>query len=456
MRKLIGSRVFTALILFSAIITTGTSGYIFIEGYTAIEAFYMVIISITTVGFGEVKPLSDIGRIFTALLILIGIGSIGFIGTSIVESLIQRIWTGRTGLLKMKRKISKLKSHYIVCGFGRVGEAAVEEFEKQHADFVIIEPNHDLCEKMAVKGYLFIQGDATREEVLLEAGIKSAKGLLALLSSDPNNLFIALTGRELNPTLHIIARGEEKSSEKRILQAGADRVISPFLTAGRRIADDILANTGVLKVKPIDAATIEMIPQWISVKEGSSMIGQTIQKVSEEMGREIIGLRAMNKDYIYPKPDTIIDNSDMLLVVAEITNGDKQKDTVEPTNPPKIVIIDDNVVILRLYVRLFQKAGFNPLTATDGEQGLQLILQEKPVAAIIDYMLPVLSGIEVCKEVRKHKELKEIKLVLFTGDESGETKKKALKAGADVVVRKTPEAFEVIQAAIKLIKKKTE
>ena len=186
------------------------------------------------------------------------------------------------------------------------------------------------------------------------------------------------------------------------------------------------------------------------------MIGQTIQKVSEGMGREIIGLRAMNKDYIYPKPDTIIDNSDMLLVVAEITNGDKQKDTVEPTNPPKIVIIDDNVVILRLYVRLFQKAGFNPLTATDGEQGLQLILQEKPVAAIIDYMLPVLSGIEVCKEVRKHKELKEIKLVLFTGDESGETKKKALKAGADVVVRKTPEAFEVIQAAIKLIKKKTE
>lgn len=454
MRILIGSRVFTALTLLLVIITFGTSGYVLIENYTAVEAFYMVIISITTVGFGEVKPLSDIGRLFTAVLILIGIGSIGFIGTSIVESVIQRIWTGRAGLLKMKKKINKLKSHFIVCGFGRVGEAAVEEFEKQKASYVVIEPNHELCEKMTDKGYLFIQGDATREEALLEAGIKSAKGLLALLSSDPNNLFIALTSRELNPTLHIIARGEEKTSEKRILQAGADRVISPFLTAGRRIADDILTDTGILKVKPVDSASSEMIPQWISVQEGSGMIGQTIRKVSEEMGRDVIGLRVLHNDYIYPDPETVINSKNMLLVITEKMDGEELKEPVTATNPPKIVIVDDNIVILRLYVRLFQKAGFNPLTATDGGQGLRLIQEEKPVAAIIDYMLPVLSGIEICQEVRKQKDLAGIKLVLFTGDESGETKKKALKAGADEVVRKTPEAFEVIQAAIKLIKGK--
>lgn len=452
MRMFIGSRIFIALTLFFSIITIGTTGYIFLEGYTVIEAFYMVIISITTVGFGEVKPLSDTGRVFTAIMILIGIGSIGFIGTSIVESIFQRIWTGRAGLLKMKKNINRLKSHFIVCGFGRVGEAAVEEFEKQKASFVVIEPNQERCDKMAAKGYMYIQGDATREDALLDAGIKSAKGLLALLSSDPNNLFIALTGRELNPTLRIIARGEEKSSEKRILQAGADRVISPFHTAGRRIADDILANTGVLKTKPIDPAASEITPQWITVQEGSSMIGQTIKKVSEEMGREIVGLRVLNNDCIYPKLDTIIKDKDMLLVLTEKMNGEKAKATDEPTNPPKIVIIDDNIVILRLYVRLFQKAGFNPVTATDGEQGLRLILEEKPVAAIIDYMLPLLSGIEICQEVRKYQELKDIKLILFTGDETGETKKKALKAGADEVVRKTPEAFEVIQAAIKLIK----
>ncbi|MBT4290440.1 MAG: response regulator [Deltaproteobacteria bacterium] len=454
MRKLLGSRVFTALSLLLTIITFGTVGYVLIENYTVVEAFYMVIISITTVGFGEVKPLSDIGRLFTAVLILIGIGSIGFIGTSIVESVIQRIWTGRAGLLKMKKKINKLKSHFIVCGFGRVGEAAVEEFERQNASYVVIEPDHNLCEKMTAKGYLFIQGDATREEVLLEAGIKSAKGLLALLSSDPNNLFISLTSRELNPTLHIIARGEEKSSEKRILQAGADRVISPFLTAGRRIADDILTDTGILKVKPVDSAIFEMIPQWISVQEGSSMIGQTVQKISDEMGREIIGLRVGDTDYIFPESGTIINATDMLLVVAEAVNEEKSGETTIPSNPPKIVIIDDNIVILRLYVRLFQKAGFNPLTAMDGEQGLQLIREEKPVAAIIDYMLPNLSGIEVCQEVRKDPKLKAVKLVLFTGDETSETKKKALKAGADEVVRKTPEAFEIIQAAIKLINKK--
>lgn len=451
MNTFFSQRIKIALVLFLVIIITGTVGYILIEDYNILDAVYMVIISITTVGFGEIKPLSPAGRIFTMLLILIGIGSLGFIVTSIAESFIERILSGRAGLKKMKKKIQNLDSHYIVCGYGRVGAAAVEEFDHQKADFVIIENNPEFCDKIKNKNYLFVEGDATHEDILLDAGIKSAKGLMALLASEPNNLFIVLTSRELNPMLHIIARSEETSSEKRILQAGANRVISPFHSAGKQIADDILAITGQSKKPAKVISGVETAPQWVTVQEGSSMAGQTIKKMSEEMGREIIGLRTSDHDYIFPQPDIKIENGNMLLVIDEKRDIEVQK-SQRPPEPQKVVIVDDNPVILRLYVRLFQKAGFNPLTATNGGEGLDLIIREKPVAAIIDFMLPVLSGIEICREVRQNKECKNIKLILFTGDDKLETRKSAITAGADEVVVKTPEAFEIIKAAIKLIK----
>ncbi|HBF42516.1 MAG TPA: hypothetical protein DDW42_02585 [Desulfobacteraceae bacterium] len=445
-------RIVVAIILCLGVLAAGTLGYVIIEDYTVPEGMYMSLITITTVGFGEVKPLSEAGRGFTALLIVFGLGSLAFATHALMESFLEKMWSGKAGVRKMKKKISRLKSHYIICGFGRVGAAALEYFDKKGIRSVMIEANPAQCEVIKEKGYLHVEGDATRESILMKAGIKSATGLLALLNSDPDNLFIVLGARELNPTLHIISRAEEASSEKKILRAGADSVISPFATAGKQIAGDMLAATG--KVSGLTELSLrpDAMPQWITVHNGSSMLNETISAVSVRMGRDVMGLRKNGNDFILPDPETRLEADDMLLVVDE-----KQKNDIKPEqrspDPPKLVIADDNPVILRLYTRLFQKAGFYPITTTNGRDGLDLIIRERPVAAVIDYMLPVMSGIEVCDQVRKIKACQETKLILFTADAKSDIRKRALKSGADAVVVKSPEASEVIETVIKTIRK---
>ena len=411
----------------------------------------MSVITLTTVGFGEVKPLSAVGRGFTTFYILLGFGSLALAGHAIAESLLEKVFSERSGIKKMQKKISALKSHYIICGYGRVGAAASEYFEKAGIDFVTIEANPEHCRIINEKGSLYIEGDATRESLLREAGIKSAKGLLALLNSDPDNLFIVLSARELNPTLHIIARAGEPSSGKKIMRAGADSVVSPFSTAGRQIAGDILAATGKKKISVTQPVTTTVLPKWISVQEDSGMTGETIGVVSEKTERQVIGLRKNNQDSIFPDPLIKLESGDKLLVLDEKQN--KSDHSIRRLGRKKVVIVDDNPVILRLYTRLFQKAGFHPITATNGREGVDVIIREKPAAAVIDYMLPVLSGIEVCRQVRASKDSQKTKLIIFTADSNQETHKRSVDAGTDAVVVKSAEASEVIEVVVRMLRK---
>ncbi len=207
----------------------GTVGYKQLENYSLLDAFYMTVITISTVGFGEINELTDTGRIFTVFLILSGVGSIAFAIHAFTESMIERASNPNQRKRAMKKKIERLNGHFIICGHGRVGAAAADHFHKLGAEFVVIETSEEEISVLEEKGYCHMSGDATREKMLLKAGIKKAKALLALLNSDPENLFTVLTARELNPTLNIIARTEIASSESRILRAGADSVISPLL-----------------------------------------------------------------------------------------------------------------------------------------------------------------------------------------------------------------------------------
>ena len=410
----------------------------------------MSVIILTTVGFGEVKPLSGAGRGFTIFYILLGFGSLALAGHAIAESLLEKVFSGRSGIKKMRKKISELKSHYIICGYGRVGAAASEYFQKTGIDFVAIETNPEHCKIINEKGCFYIEGDSTRESLLIEAGIKSAKGLLALLGSDPDNLFIVLSARELNPTLHIIARAGEPSSGKKIMRAGADSVVSPFSTAGRQIAADILAATGKKENSAVQPMTTEVLPKWISVQEDSDITGETIGVVSDKTERQVIGLRKNNQDSIFPDPSIKLEPGDKLLVLDE--KQKKPDHLIRRAGRKKIVIVDDNPGILRLYTRLFQKAGFHPITATNGREGVDTIIREKPAAAVIEFMLPVLSGIEVCKQVRAALDSQKTKLILFTADSNEETHKRAVDAGTDKVVVKSSEASEVIEAVVRMLR----
>lgn len=348
----------------------------------------------------------------------------------------------------MSKKIAHLKKHHIICGFGRVGRVAAEHLQEAGADFVVIDNAPTAIEQLRELGFLYIEADATRESALLEARIKEASGLLALVHSDPYNLFIVLNARELNPTLHIIARSEDKHTEGKILKAGADAIVCPFDSAGRQIADNLLIATGGAPMKMVEQ--LEARPEWIVVQEGSGMIGQSVAEVARSMGRDILGLRRGEQDRLQPPADLSIAAGDTLLVItsaSEMVATDE-----EPSLPKKVVIIDDNPVIVRLYARLFQKAGFQPLVADSGDKGLSLILQEQPVAAVIDFMLPVLSGLEVCREARRLTHDEHLKLVVFTSDDTPELRDKCMKAGANEVVVKSAETAKIVTAVSRLIK----
>ena len=165
-------KTMVAILFCISTVLVGTLGYEAIEGYSTLEALYMSVITITTVGFGEVKPLSEMGRVFTTLFILLGFGSLAFAGHAVVESLIEKVWSGNGEIRKMKKKISQLKSHFIICGVGRVGAAALDYFSETGSPCVMIEANPNECQELRKKGFFCVEGDATREATLLDAGIK--------------------------------------------------------------------------------------------------------------------------------------------------------------------------------------------------------------------------------------------------------------------------------------------
>lgn len=440
----IEKRIAGVLALCLSVTFAGTAGFMFVEHYSLSEALYMTIITLSTVGFSEVRPLSEAGRLFTAVFIVVGFVSLAVTSHALVESLLTKVWSGQSEIRKMKKKIAHLKGHHIICGYGRVGAAAAERLQAEKTAFMVIENSPERIKTLQEKGILYVENDATRESALMASGIKAAKGLLALLDSDPENLFIVLTAREMNPTLHIIARTDQSSSEKKIIRAGADKVVSPFAVTGKQIAENILEATGQT------TSAVEYLnntggkPVWRSVDPQSNWIGKAISVAAKEKGGEIIGLRRNGTDYIYPANDLSLKKGDKVLIIESV-GAPKLTRASAPRPLRKVVIVDDNPVILSLYTRLFQKAGFLPLTAGNGQEGVERIIEHKPCVAVVDFMLPVLSGIELCRRVRSHKSCRETKLVLFTGNNHDDTHENALEAGADAVVVKSSDASEIIK-----------
>ncbi len=441
-------RIKLAICIVLFILGTGTVGYTFIDGYSPLDAFYMTVITITTVGYGEIQQLSEAGRVFTIFLILFGVGSIAFAAGAFTELIIERSANPDRWKKPMEKKISKLKGHTIICGHGRVGAAAAEHFKKNHAPFVVIENSPECLKELQELGYYCIEGDGTREEVLLRAGIKRASSLIAVLNSDPDNLFAVLTARELNPVLRIISRTEHVSSESRMLRAGADSVISPFVAAGQRVAESLLSKDTLVSGDLENVHQGLMKPEWLQVGEQSVMIGKNVADICRILNAAIIGIRRKSEDTILPEDDRIVELGDDLLVMHYPVDAHSGVATIQPK---KIVFIDDNQVILRLYTRLFQKAGFNIMCASTGQEGYDLIVKEMPDGVVIDFHLPDTTGLSICEKVKALPGHENIKLFLFTADEQEDVRKMALAAGVDKVVVKSPEAGEIVAMVSKYL-----
>jgi voltage-gated potassium channel len=227
-------------LLLGAIIAIGITGYMLIEGWPFLDATYMTVITIATVGFSEVHALSPAGQIFTICLIASGVAAAAYAIGRFLEFMLEGYFSEVLGGRSMKKRIDQLKNHYIVCGFGRVGEQVAREFKRSGAPFVVLDPNPDVKKYLDAEDVLYIQGDAADEEVLKDAGIDRAKGLVSVVDSDADNVYVTLTARALNTNLFIIARSNLESAAYKLKRAGANRVISPYSLGGRRIASMVL------------------------------------------------------------------------------------------------------------------------------------------------------------------------------------------------------------------------
>lgn len=234
-----------ALIAISAILVVGSAGYLIIEdGWTPLEAFYMTLITVTTIGYGEIKPLGTAGRIFTSFLIIGGIGTAATaltqIGSLVIESRIGSL----IGRRKMDERIRRLSGHYLICGFGDIGAAIAMELDRANIRFVVLDADPDSVARVESLGFPAIHGDATTDSVLVAAGIRRATGLVMCVGDLTANLVTVMAARELNPLLHIVARGSDPSLEERLIRAGADSVTYPLKLGGRSIARLIVEQAG--------------------------------------------------------------------------------------------------------------------------------------------------------------------------------------------------------------------
>ncbi len=298
----------------------GTWGYVLIEGWTPFEALYMTTITLATVGYSEVHNLSYRGQIFTILLILFGVGTIAYTVSSMIQFMVEGQLHQVLGKKKLQKKINRLHDHYIICGYGRIGRMISREFAARPLPFIVVENDPDRIPRLIEDKHLFIQGDATRDEVLKKAGISSAKGLITAVTMDAENVFIVLTARGINPDLFILARASEEGAEVKLMRAGASKVISPYTIGANRMAQAILRPS---VVDFIDIATghtnIELQMEEIPVSPESSLAGKDLHQsgIRKELGLIIVGIKRGEQMIFNPEADTIIEAGHTLIALGE-------------------------------------------------------------------------------------------------------------------------------------------
>lgn len=327
-------RLKAVLLILVVVIAFGTVGYSIIERWPLLDALYMTIITLSTVGFREVYSLSPAGRVFTMVIIVVGVAGAAYtlsvIGQMIVEGEIKRL----LGRRRMQKGIKELVDHYIVCGFGKVGRRVARELNLRRVPFVVVDKDPQRIELADKDGFLFVQGDSTTDETLLDAGIERAKGLIIALASEADNVFIALSARQLNPNLFITARGESDDAEKKLKRAGANKVVFPHRIGAIRMALTTLRPNLVdfMTVMTFDKDTGLAIEE-IQVKPGSSLDQTTLQlcPIRKELGIMVVGIKKMGKDvFLNPAPDTKIEAGDILIVIGEREKLEKLEKLTSP------------------------------------------------------------------------------------------------------------------------------
>ncbi len=326
------SRLHIALTLLLATIFLGTSGYIFFEGMPPFEAFYMTLITISTVGFSEVKPLSDAGRWVTIFIIIQGISllsyTLGQIASIVIEGELRKI----LGRKKLEKKIATLKDHYIICGYGRTGTVVVKELQAAGIPLVVIEHDDNLIEDLSRQGILYLHKNATSDEVLLEAGLERAAGLVTTVNSDADSVFISLSARGIRPDIFILARASDKTNESKLLRAGANRVVCPHQLGGELMAEIIHKPTVVDFLNyALGNNDMDLQLEEAPVAEGSPIHGKTLVEsgLRKNYGVIIIAIKRQNGEMVFnPGADEMFYARDVIVVLGKATKLKEMREEI--------------------------------------------------------------------------------------------------------------------------------
>lgn len=314
-------KILKIIALIVLIIAMGVVALMVIEGWSFLDSLFMTVITISTVGYREVHPLSNEGKVLIILLIFVGVGTFVYIISSIAEYLVEGRLAGVIGRRRMKKQIEKLKDHCIVCGFGRVGYEVAREFDRGGVEFVVIESNPERVKLCASLGYLCIAGDASNDDKLKEAGVHRARGLVSAVDSDASNVYVTLSTKSLNKEIFIVARSERGESEKKLRAAGADRVISPTGIGGRRLASQLLRPAVIEFLDVVmHSADIELFMEEVKVPEGSQFIGMTMAEARNKCvaGANILAVvkTVGGRMKVDPSKNAAVDINDVLIAIG--------------------------------------------------------------------------------------------------------------------------------------------
>lgn len=329
------------LLALIGVILTGTLWYWLAEGWRFTDALYMTVITLATVGFTEVQPLGDRGRIFTILLIVLGIIAVGYLVNRFIEAIVRGYFQEGMRLNQRRRLMQELSEHYILCGFGRTGRQIAEEFTLQRIPFVVVDADEEVVQRAQQMGFIAVQGDATQDKTLHLVKIESAVCLISALMSDAENLYTVLSARTLNPNIRIISRASSEDAIQKLQRVGADAVISPYITGGKRMAAAALRPQVMDFVDGIFSGSTYTyyMEEFVLDPQVCSHIGQTLKesRLRTLTGALIVAIRRANSELIIgPTADVQLMSGDVLICLGTAEQLESMNRTLCPINPSTI------------------------------------------------------------------------------------------------------------------------
>jgi voltage-gated potassium channel len=309
-----------ALALLVLVLAAGTAGFTLIEGWPMWDAFYMTITTVTTVGYREIHPLSRAGEVFNAGLIIAGVGTVLYTLSALMALLVEGELHDRWSQRRRDRMLSELDRHFIVCGYGRIGRIIAEEFRRQRVSFLVVEQDPHLAQTAVEAGLMAVSADATNEDTLKRVRIERARGLIAAVGTDAENVYIVLTARLLEPDLFIISRAETEDARRKLLRAGADRVISPYQIGAVQLAQTALRPAVVDFVQlATSSENLDLTMEQVRLVEGSDLVGRSVVDANLRQRFQAIVVaiqRADGRMEFNPSSDTVMNGGDQLVVLG--------------------------------------------------------------------------------------------------------------------------------------------